>query len=208
MEFYQKFQRINNQTSASTSIITEVNKIPTLPSEILLIIFDKLPWKDVRNLRLVSKNVGQLALSTKVWRRTRVILTYDNYKEACLLLGRSLRQVTNIKIMIPTRVRRTYLLRGFKMINLLTSVPENVRSLVVQEAPAEKDLANPPEMLISGLDPDWFVAFINMKFDYVQFIERGYNLGTICETILTPEQMKSLVSSVRSTTQLFFGNCW
>jgi len=185
----------------------EISNIPNLPNEILLLIFDKLPWRDVSNLRLVSKNVGQLALSTQVWKRTRVVLTYINYREACLLLRTSFRQVTTIKILIPTRVRLTYMSRGFKMRDLLTSVPETVRRLVVEEAQAEKRRTNPTEMQICGLDPDWLAAFINIKFDYVQFIE-SERKQLICETILTPQQMKSLVFSVSSNTKLYFGKCW
>ena len=134
---------------------------PSLPNEMLLLIFDKLAWKDVKTLRLVSKNVGELALRTLAWQRTRVTLTCANYREACLILRTKFSQVSEIKVLIPTRVRLTCLSRRFEMRDLLLSVPENIRKLVVQEAPAEKRLTNPPEMQICGLDPHWFATLVS-----------------------------------------------
>ena len=96
---------------------------------------------------------------------------------------------------------------GFEMKNLLMSIPDTIKGVVVQDAPTEKRYPNPPETQICGLDPDWFAALVNKKFDYVKFIERGYK-QMICETILTPEQMRILVATVSSNTQLFFGKCW
>ena len=184
-----------------------INKNLNLPNEVLLLIFDYLPWKDVKKLRLVSRNFRDLAVRSETWKRTRLTLTCANYKVACQLLETSFNQVSTIKIMIPTKVKLTSLSRNFEMKNLLMSIPETVKKVVVQDAPAEKRFSNPPEMQICGLDPDWFAAWVDKKFDYVQFIERGYK-QFICETILTPEQMRMLVATVSSKTQLFFGKCW
>ena len=184
-----------------------INKSLNLPNEILLLIFDHLPWKDVKKLRLVSRNFRDLALRSQTWKRTSLTLDCSNYKVACRLLETSFYQVSTIKILIPTKVRLTSLSRNFEMKHLLMAIPETVRKIVLQDAPTEKRLSNPPEMQICGLDPDWFAALVNKKFDYVKFIERGYK-QLICETILTPEQMRMLVATVNSNTQLFFGRCW
>ena len=187
--------------------MSEIQFNNDLPNEIWLLIFDHLPWKDVRKLRLVSSNFRDLALRSETWKRTRLTLTYANYKVACRLLETGFYQVSTIKIMIPTKVKLTNQSRGFEMKHLLMSIPDTVKKVVLQEAPTEKRFPNPPEMQICGLDPDWFAALVNKKFDYVQFIERGYK-QMICETILTPEQMRMLIATVNSNTQLFFGRCW
>ena len=191
----------------SKQTMNGMNKNLNLPNEILLWIFDHLPWKDVKKLRLVCRNFRDLALRSQTWKRTRMTLTCANYKVACHLLKTSFHQVSTIKIMIPTKVRLTPRSRNFEMKHLLMSIPETVKKVVLQDAPTEKRLSNPPEMQICGLDPDWFADLVNKKFDYVKFIERGYK-QFICETILTPEQMRMLVATVSSNTQLFFGRCW
>ena len=181
------------------------NKSLDLPNEILLLIFDHLPWKEVKKLRLVARNFRDLALRSRTWKRTRLTVTCANYKEACSLLETSFYQVSTIKIMIPTKVKLSLsLFRNFEMKHLLISIPETVKKVVLQDAPTEKRVPNPKRMQICGLDPDWFAALVNKKFDYVKFIERGHK-QLICETILTPDQMRMLVATVRSNIELVFG---
>ena len=151
------------------------NKSLDLPNEILLLIFDHLPWKEVKKLRLVSRNFRDLALRSRTWKRTRVRLTWANYKVACQLLETSFYQVSTIRIMIPTKVKLpSSLSRDFEMKHLLMSIPESVKKVVLQDAPTETRVPNPPWMQICGLDPDWFAALVNKKFDYVKFLEPFY----------------------------------